>query len=1317
MNSPFKFLDSYTKEDKDIFFGRDKEIEELYSKVFESKLILVYGASGTGKSSLINCGLANKFEDSDWLPVSVRRGENVLQSLKSSIESIAITRVKPKTSIKKSITSLYLDHFKPIYLIFDQFEELFIFGDDEEKIGLINEISDIVNEEIQCKFIFIIREEYLANLTDYEIVIPSFFENRIRIERMTRTNAGECIAGPCKVHGITIEKGFEENLLKKLSPEKSEIELTYLQVFLDKLYRKSLERNSGNGQSTEFTNAMLGDIGRVGDILSEFLEEQISNLKDSEAGLTVLKGFVSLQGTKRQIGIDEIEEFTKTLGKEIPSETIESNIHQFVDLRILKDKDENGKYELRHDSLARKIYEKITVIEKELLEVRQFLTNSYNEYDKRGILLREDDLNYIAPYKNKLLLNRSIIGFINESQKAIDSRKKRKRRGVIFLMSGLIVVLSAFAYFNFQERKKAEEMQQIAEDLAKEAQMSKNNADIASNAASKAQANAEVSKKDAFLALDEANIANIQAREAESRALHLKGIAELKGQFALDQQKQAIKSKEEALEQKKIAESERNRALGLHKLSQAGQLATVALFNEKIDPMVRFRLAEAAYNLDPSILAIEALYDAYNKPNFHQTIRGHTKWLNDVSFSSDGKYILSASGDNTSRLWTSEGKELLILNHNKRVESATFSNDDKYLLTASWDSTVVVWNWEGNKIITLKHNGKVNDANFSPDNSQIVTASSDNIATIWDIKGNKIREIVGHTADVISSQFSNDGTRILTCSYDVTIRIWDLEGNQIKKMKSGYDLGRSAAYANKSDKITAASLSNQAFVINSNGNFETRFDEVSAQVYSSEFSPDDKLIVTGTSDGMVKIWDVNGELLNTFLGHSGGVRAAKFSSDGKKVISAGGDNTIRIWNVNENSSVIINEGKSIRRIVIADDGKHLLTASGSYTKGQSIHVWGINGKLVSKIKENNPVVDLLKFLPNNQIITSSSQINSSGGRMYRLKGAKGKKVKHINKPSFSQGYININNLNGDKIQTIKDHDKSVTKFAFSGDKKYMISSSRDKTIRIWDSNWIQQAIVNHDYQRILAVEFMSDDQEFCLVSRAGRVITIKNLEGGTFQTQTDEGGAPIIALYIAYYNLKGDFLRKQTIELEYIPRSVELSPDKTFWVVNQAHGNFSAFDMNGNRTGLFPGEYEEYFDMKISPNSKFVLTFGLHDNFVSVWSRDGDLLMELRGHTEQIRDVGISPDSKFIVTGSVDNTVRVWNMEGIELYVYKQHQDEIDIVQFTKDGNYIVSASGDNEIHVWPSRPEVILKLVNEDKIRGIIPKLTEEQLVKYGLN
>ncbi len=74
---PFKFLDAYSKEDTGIFFGRDEEIEMLYEMIFQTSILLIYGASGTGKTSLIQCGLASKFQSHDWLALTIRRGSNI----------------------------------------------------------------------------------------------------------------------------------------------------------------------------------------------------------------------------------------------------------------------------------------------------------------------------------------------------------------------------------------------------------------------------------------------------------------------------------------------------------------------------------------------------------------------------------------------------------------------------------------------------------------------------------------------------------------------------------------------------------------------------------------------------------------------------------------------------------------------------------------------------------------------------------------------------------------------------------------------------------------------------------------------------------------------------------------------------------------------------------------------------------------------------------------------------------------------------------------------------------------------------------------
>ncbi|MBA7526564.1 hypothetical protein ES705_18726 [subsurface metagenome] len=492
MNSPFKFLDSYTKDDRDIFFGRDREIEEMYQKVFEGKILLVYGISGTGKTSLINCGLANKFEDSDWLPVSIRRGRNIIASLVQGLGKVALSKIQSavdsRQSAKKDLTgdqiikalkSIYLDHFKPVYLIFDQLEELFIFGDREEREQFIQIVKAVVDSDVQCRFIFSIREEYLAGVTEFERLIPEFLANRMRIEKMSSQNAIQVIEGPCKVQDIKVEEGFPEALLQKLNPDSNEVELTYLQVFLDKIYRLSTMNYSAEGANTHsplirgaqggvFTIPLLDQAGDVTDLLGSFLEEQISALDDPGTGLTILKSFVSIKGTKRQITEEEIFDFSRTLGKPVNKEALTGLIQKFINLRILRDKDESGRYELRHDSLAAKIYEKITLVEKEMLEVRQFVDNAYSNYMKRGIPLNREDLTYIAPYEEKLFLKGELSEFITKCRKIITAKKRNFNRILRYSAIGFFFIIFAVVFYYIRSSSSVK-----SEKLALEAAMQK----------------------------------------------------------------------------------------------------------------------------------------------------------------------------------------------------------------------------------------------------------------------------------------------------------------------------------------------------------------------------------------------------------------------------------------------------------------------------------------------------------------------------------------------------------------------------------------------------------------------------------------------------------------------------------------------------------------------------------------------------------------------------------------------------------------------------------------------------------------------------
>ena len=189
MKSPFKFLDAYTAVDKEIFFGRDKEIDVLYNLVFKTPLVLVYGMSGTGKTSLVQCGLAIRFDGPDWLPFYIRRENNINITLQSTLN--AALDDKRANDLPEIITNLFYTYFRPIYLIFDQFEELFILGTREEQQQFMHDIQGLITKELPCKIIFIMREEYIGQLYEFEKIIPGIFDYKLRVESMNNKHVKE----------------------------------------------------------------------------------------------------------------------------------------------------------------------------------------------------------------------------------------------------------------------------------------------------------------------------------------------------------------------------------------------------------------------------------------------------------------------------------------------------------------------------------------------------------------------------------------------------------------------------------------------------------------------------------------------------------------------------------------------------------------------------------------------------------------------------------------------------------------------------------------------------------------------------------------------------------------------------------------------------------------------------------------------------------------------------------------------------------------------------------------------------------------------
>ncbi|HPE75554.1 MAG TPA: ATP-binding protein [Draconibacterium sp.] len=520
---PFKFLDAYNSDDTGIFFGRDEEIAALYEMVFQSPIILVYGASGTGKTSLIQCGLASRFQSHDWLALSIRRGSNINSSLEKALadaggkstekedldwlnEIMEEQETEPANKnispLEKSFKNIYLNSFRPIYLIFDQFEELFILGTKNEQTQFINTVKEILQVKQSVKMIFSIREEYLGHLNAFEKAVPQLLRKKLRVEPMNLDKVKQVIVGATSFENsnVRLRKGetdeIAEGIFDKIkgSEKTLTIQLPYLQVFLDKFYLEITNDETRNAEAV-FTSQSLNKIGDIGDVMKNFLEEQVTGismkLSMAYSNLTVetiwkiLSPFATLEGTKEPITKLNLTERLPDLDLTLIDATVEALINS----RILRYSDDVAVYEIAHDSLAKRIAEKRSDEEIALLEIRRLIKSQVHVQPEVREFFTEKQLLFIEPYLDKFKVSDEEQDWINKSKDFLDKLKKarlleeekkrkekakRFRQRIITIAAVVLAILAFLIYYSINSRQReiealnAQEKAETAELKTKE---------------------------------------------------------------------------------------------------------------------------------------------------------------------------------------------------------------------------------------------------------------------------------------------------------------------------------------------------------------------------------------------------------------------------------------------------------------------------------------------------------------------------------------------------------------------------------------------------------------------------------------------------------------------------------------------------------------------------------------------------------------------------------------------------------------------------------------------------------------------------------
>ena len=572
-----------------------------------------------------------------------------------------------------------------------------------------------------------------------------------------------------------------------------------------------------------------------------------------------------------------------------------------------------------------------------------------------------------------------------------------------------------------------------------------------------------------------------------------------------------------------------------------------------------------------------------------------------VAISPDGRSIATTSLDKTARLWdVASGEQLHMLSgHTDAVGSAAFSPDGRYLVTASDDKTARVWDAaSGQQLRVLRHTDAVVSAAFSPDGRYLVTVSADNTAHVWDAaSGEELRVLSGHTGSVFRTAFSPDGRSIVTASSDRTARLWDtVTGKQLRVLRGHTDPVNDAEFSPDGRLIVTASADQTARLWDAaSGELLRVLSGHRVWLTTASFSPDGRLIVTASADKTARLWDtVTGKQLRVLIGHTDRVHNAAFSPDGQRVVTTSADGTARLWDTESREQLQVlsrrtqptnNAGAALADF--SPDGRRIVTS----VNDRSANLWdAASGEPLQVLSGHADLVAHVAFSPDGRSIATTSL--DSTARLWDV-------------------------ASGQQLHMLSGHTDGVFSAAFSPDGRYLVTASGDKTARVWDvASGQQLQVLSGHTDAVDGAEFSPD----------GRHIVTHSL-------------------------------------------------DKTARVWDATSG-VQLHALSGHTGWVFTGTY--------SPDGKRILTVSA-DGTLRFWdAASGRQLLVLSGHTERVNSAAFSPDGRRIVSASYDRTARLWDaMSGEPLQVLSGHTAWVVAAAFSPDGQRIATASLDQTARLW----------------------------------
>ena len=933
MLNPFPGLRPFGVDECHLFFGREGQVDEILVKLSENRFITLLGYSGSGKSSLMYCGIipilyGGFMTDSgaDWNIVVTRPGYAPLDNLAESLiqqdpnysEASEEDRLIKRTiasAILRGGSSGLIDIARQykrltgdnLLIMIDQFEEIFRYRDssseaaDEAAVFIKLLLEAVESEDVPIYVAITMRSDFIGESAHYPGLTNLINKSNYVIPQMTREQKRMAIEGPVAVGGGRMAPRLVKRLLKEIGDNQDQLPI--MQHALMRTWDYWID-NREKGEELDFRH--YNAVGKISDALSQHADEaydQLSanhkrvaeilfkNLTDKGSdnyGIrrpSTIREVAKVADVDESIVIEVVEHFRQPgLSLLMPPASIELYSDSII--------------EISHESLMRIWTRLKSWVDDENESAKMYLRISeaaaLYQIGRTG-LWRPPDLQLGLQWQKKqkptrfwaqryddtferanVFLETSRITYESEqeSQEQLQKKMLRRARGFAAILGVAAIIAIVFGLLSL-ERTIAAKQQYVEAEKQK----------VAAEAAT---AQAEIEKENAIAARKEADISAQVARDANvatEKALQEVQVALANTTAARNAEAIARQNAERqtdiAIAATNEANTQRDRAQqlvieknNLYLLSISSALAGKSL--QERDKDLRALMAQQAYNYN-----IE-----YGGQEFD-------KYIYDALY-----YALKAFGGEDYNMF---------IGHRGAIKSVAFGEDNSQFFSTGSGGRILSWNLDDNTQAPIEIGSQNLDQPnrqliVSPDKKWLLSTSdsaSMKLYSLNDLSASP-KIIRGHRGFIRDAEFMPDNSGIVSVGSDGSILFYDFNRTRLLKQLQ-YPI-HTIDIAPSGDFIYGGTANGSLIKIAMSNMTETELYTLNgkSRIAGLDVSNDGRWVAFGGNSGYVVLYDlVNNTVHRELYGHTARVNDVAFSNNGKRLASASWDGTIQVWNMED----------------------------------------------------------------------------------------------------------------------------------------------------------------------------------------------------------------------------------------------------------------------------------------------------------------------------------------------------------------------------------------------------------------------------------